>query len=236
MSKGAQTRLNLTKNILNPTEYVNALLGEYADWAFNEEEALSLKGCWREKVFGVNQNTFLNLEVGPGNGLHLSRVCGKHPDQKFLAVELKYKPLIQTVRRLKREGLNNGRGLRYNAALLDHLFKPLELNNIYIHFPDPWPKKRQRKHRLLTESFAEKTYKLQRPGSFIEIKTDDQAYLLEAKHVFTKVSYTLRKYTQDLHEDFKRDQEFFQNLSQFELLFVKKHIPIGFLKLEKTRQ
>ena len=236
MSKGAQTRLNLTKNILNPTEYVNALLGEYADWAFNEEEALSFKGFWREKVFDVSEDTFLNLEIGPGNGLHFAQICRKHPNQKFLAVELKYKPLIQTVRRLKREGLNNGRGLRYNAMLLDSLFKPLELNNIYIHFPDPWPKKRQQKHRLLTENFVEKTYKSQRSGSFLEIKTDDQVYLQEAKPFFKKAGYILKEYTKDLHKGLKRDQEFFQKLSQFELLFVKKHIPIGFLKLEKPRQ
>ena len=137
------------------------------------------------------------------------------------------------MRKLKRERLNNGRGLRYNAALLELLFKPLELNNIYIHFPDPWPKKRQQKHRLLTESFAEKSYQLQRPGSFLEIKTDNQAYLQEAKPLFKKAGYLLRKYTQDLHEGSEKNQEFFQNLSQFELLFVKKHIPIGFLKLEK---
>ncbi|MCY4512348.1 MAG: tRNA (guanine-N7)-methyltransferase [Bdellovibrionales bacterium] len=233
MSKGAQTRLNRTKNISHPTEYVNALLNECADWAFNEEEAPAFKGLWREKVFKAKEDSFLNLEIGPGNGRHFSHLCQKHPEQKFLTVELKYKPLIQTVRRLKKQGLTNGRGLRYNAVLLDHLFKNLELNNIYIHFPDPWPKKRQRKHRLLAESFAGKIYKLQRPGSFLEIKTDDQAYLLEAKHIFKKAGYVLRKYTQDLHQDSKRDSAFFQKLSQFELLFVKKNTPVGFLSLEK---
>ena len=233
MSKGAQTRLSLTKNILNPTEYVKALADECADWAFNEEEASSFKGVWREKVFNTSRDTLLNLEIGPGNGLHFSRICRESPTQKFLAIELKYKPLIQTVRRLKRQELNNGRGLRYNAALLDHLFQPLELNHIYIHFPDPWPKKRQSKHRLLTEHFAKKTYKLQRPGSFLEIKTDDQAYLLKAKQIFKEAGYTLRKYSQNLYSSPPQDQEFFQNLSQFELLFVKKNIPVGYLILKK---
>ena len=233
MSKGAQIHLNRTKNILNPTEYVNALLNECTDWAFNEEEALLFKGYWREKVFNTSGDIFLNLEVGPGNGLHFSHICQKHPEQMFLAVELKYKPLIQTVRRVKKQQLINGRGLRYNATLLDHLFKPLELNNIYIHFPDPWPKKRQQKHRLLTESFARKTYKLQRSGSFLEIKTDDQTYLLKSKHIFTKVGYILRRYISDLHQDSQRDKNLFQDLSQFELLFVKKNIPVGFLLLEK---
>lgn len=234
MSKGAQTRLSLTKNILNPTEYVKALADECANWAFNEEEAPSFKGVWREKVFNAFPDTLLNLEIGPGNGLHFSRICQENPTQKFLAVELKYKPLIQTVRRLKKQGLSNGRGLRYNAVLLDHLFKPLELNHIYIHFSDPWPKKRQRKHRLITEDFAKKTYTLQRPGSILEIKTDNQTYLLESKHIFKESGYTVRKYTRNLYPASPEDQEFFQNLSQFELLFVKKNIPVGLLKLEKS--
>ena len=233
MSKGAQIHLNRTKNILNPTEYVNALLNECLDWAFNEEEALLFKGYWREKVFNTRGDAFLNLEVGPGNGLPFSRVCQKHPEQMFLAVELKYKPLIQTVRRLKKQRLTNGRGLRYNASLLDHLFNPLELNNVYIHFPDPWPKKKQRKHRLLTDSFARKIYELQRSGSFLEIKTDDQTYLLEAKHIFTKGDYVLKKHTTDLHKNSQMNQELFQNLSQFELIFMKKNIPVGYLRLEK---
>lgn len=233
MSKGAQVHLNQTKTISNPTEYVSALLNECADWAFNKEEALPFKGYWREKVFNTGRDTFLNLEIGPGNGLHFSSICQKHPEQMFLAVELKYKPLIQTIRRLKKQGLTNGRGLRYNATLLDHLFKPLELNNVYIHFPDPWPKKRQQKHRLLTKIFAKKIHALQRSGSFLEIKTDDQSYLLEAKHIFSKTGYTLKKYTSDLHQDSQMNKNLFQDLSQFELLFVKKNIPVGFLLLKK---
>ena len=235
MSKGAQTVLNLTKNIRRPTKYVTALIHEFSDMALDEESAPSFKGRWRESLFKTPSSTALNVEIGPGNGRRFSGMCKGNPDQNFLAVELKYKPLIQTVRRLRRERLNNGRGIRYNGALLDHLFEPLELNNVYIHFPDPWPKRKQGKHRLIQEDFGKKLYPLQRLGSVLEIKTDSMEYLKQIKKIFQSAGYTLREQTEDLHcRSVPRCKGFFQELSQFEALFVKKNVPVGFLSFEKT--
>ena len=229
MSKSAQTRLRLSKNIPRPTEYIRALWGECAGWVFDEEKASSFKGEWRKKVFGSGEKTPLNLEIGPGNGLHFVRLCRSAPAELFLAVELKYKPLIQTARRLKAEGVACGRAVRYNAALLERLFAPLELNRIYIHFPDPWPKRRQSKHRLITENFVKKTFSAQRPGAGLELKTDDQGYLLRAKKLFCQAGYVLREYKEDLWRESAPPAP----LTGFEGIFVRKNIPIGFLELKK---
>ena len=231
MSKGAQTRLSLSKNIPRPTEYIRALWGECAEWVFDEEKAPSFKGVWREKVFGTVGNTPLNLEIGPGNGLHFARLCQSAPAERFLAVELKYKPLIQTVRRLKTAGAVGGRAVRYNAALLERLFAPLELNRIYIHFPDPWPKRRQSKHRLITEDFVKKAFAAQRSGSGLELKTDDQNYLLRAKKLFLRAGYVLQKHRADLWGGLAPPTG--ETLTGFERIFVKKNIPVGFLELKK---
>ena len=228
MSKGAQTRLSLSRNTPHPTEYIRALWGECAKWVFDEEKAPSFKGEWRKKVFGVSADVPLNLEIGPGNGLHFARLCQSAPSERFLAVELKYKPLIQTARRLKAEDTACGRAVRYNAALLDHLFAPLELNRIYIHFPDPWPKRRQSKHRLITEGFVKKTFAAQRSGSALELKTDDQSYLLRAKSLFLKAGYVLQEHRADLWEGSAPPSPI-----GFEGIFVRKNIPVGLLKLEK---
>ena len=106
---------------------------------------------------------------------------------------------------------------------------------MYIHFPDPWPKRKQEKHRLIQEDFGKKLYPLQRFGSFLEIKTDSMEYLKQIKKIFQSAGYTLREHTEDLHCRSDRFRKgFFQELSQFESLFVKKNIPVGFLSFEKS--
>ena len=223
--------LRLTKNIKNPNLYAQALEGACRNWAFNEERALKFKGFWREKGFNKPSSCQLHLEIGSGTGLHFSRLCSRQPEALFLAMEWKYKPLIQTVKRFRKQGCENARGLRYNGAFLENLFAEEELNNVYIHFPDPWPKSGQKKHRLINETFAKKLYKLQRKNSFLEFKTDWAEYSRLALSAFKKAGYRVKKISENLYGEV--DQPSFEDLTQFELIFVKKQTPINFLLLEK---
>ena len=169
------------------------------------------------------------MEIGPGNGKHFAKLCFKHPTNCFLAIELKYKPLIQTIKRTRKNNSQNGRVIRYNAGCIAKIFKKEELNNIYIHFPDPWLKKRKsKKHQLIKESFCKTIYNLQKPQSFLEFKTDSEDYFLQSLRLFKKTGYKIHKYNLDLHKEQEMNKHFTENLSQFELLFVQKKIPIKY--------
>ena len=226
-------RLSQTHSIKHPNKYIKSLLYDFKGWAFDEESALSHKGKWKEIFFQTFKKNLLHLEIGPGTGTHFAQLCGKYPKECFLAIELKYKPLIQTITKIRNSNYQNGKVIRYNAKFLEKLFTKKELNNIYIHFPDPWPKNKHKKHRLIDDSFVEKLYQAQKDQAFLELKTDDKAYFFESVEIIKKRGYNMIKYSENLYENHPEDPDFLKNLSQFELIFFNKNQPIYYSLFQK---
>ena len=222
MSRGAQNQVSRTRELPKPTESVPALLGEFSPWAFDEEKAPTLKGGWRDE-FQVGGTDPVDLEIGTGNGFHFAWRAEQNPDRSLVGIELKYKPLIQTIRRARKNDSSNARMLRYNARLLKDLFEPGELDNVFVHHPDPWPKKSQKKHRLIQPEFLEELYALQKPGSFFEFKTDSEDYFDWALPMFEKSQYEVEGSTRDLHNSEFASRNF---VTHFESLFLRKGQPI----------
>ncbi len=201
---------------------------QYKAFVFDEEDSLLFKGQWRKKVFNSSLDSQMDLEIGPGSGGFFSYMAEIKPERLFLAIELKYKPLIQTARKVKNKNGLNAKVIRYNARMLKDLFAKEELNNIYIHFPDPWPKKRHHKHRLIKPEFVQTLYKLQRKNSFVEVKTDHEMYFREIYSVFKNSPYKELEYSEDLHKNYSLNEKNF--ITPFEKIFIRKNQPIYYLK------
>lgn len=221
-------RFALTRDLKRPTEYVTMLNGEFAEWAFNEEKAPQFKGQWRKEVYKVGEDHPLDLEIGTGNGYHFAHLAAKKPERCLLGIEIKFKPLIQSIRRALRAGAKNARIMRYDASLLEELFAPGELNDVYIHHPDPWPKKRQWKHRLIQTEFLDAVHGLQRPGSIIDFKTDSEDYYDWAIELFRLSKYEIVRETRDLHRSEWKDENF---VTHFESIFLSKGQSIYYARL-----
>lgn len=230
MSKGQQLNIVKTSTIPNPTYYVAAMTGEFRNWCFTEEEAPALKGEWREQAFKLDSSQPLDLEIGTGNGYHFAHHAAKFSDRSLIGIELKYKPLIQAIRRAVNSCCENARILRYNARQLTDLFGPEELNTVYIHFPDPWVKKKQWKHRLIQDEFLEGLYNLQRPGSLLEFKTDNRDYFDWAFEKFKNSKYETIGYSYDLHKSEFAEQNF---VTGFENIFLRQGLKINYILLKK---
>lgn len=224
-------RLCPTDSIPNPTYYVQALQGEFSNWAFCERRAPQFKGIWRSEVFSKEEGSPLDLEIGTGNGYHFAHYASSHKDRSFIGIEWKYKPLIQSIRRALNDGVENARILRYDASFLQHLFGPEELNNVLIHFPDPWSKKRQKKHRLISDPFLEVLYSLQRSGSELEFKTDNRNYFDWAVEHFDRSQYERTSITYDLHNSEFQESNF---ITHFEKIFLAQGLPIHRITLAKA--
>lgn len=231
MSRSNQLRVSKTKSIPFPNEYILALQGEYAAWTYDEEGAPLLKGHWRDQAFRVDASTPLDLEIGTGNGTHFAHRAIQNPDRCLLGIELKYKPLIQSIRRARRAGMENARMARYNAYLVTELFNEGELNDVFIFFPDPWEKLRQHKHRLIQDSFLEQLFAAQRPGSQLIFKTDSRDYFDWALERFQRSPYRVLGHTYDLHNSEYAAQNF---TTQFESIFIRQGIQIGYAQLVRT--
>ena len=229
LSKGAQKKLSFSKRLVNSNSYVNKMYEDYADWVFDEQESELFKDHWREKVFNSPASSKMDIEIGPGSGNHFCHLTSYNRERLFVAIELKYKPLIQTARRLQKNNCVNARIIRHNGRLVGQIFGYEELNNVYIHFPDPWPKKRHYKHRLIKPDFVNTLYHLQRTGMFVEIKTDSKPYIEDIKNIFKDSSYHLLELTDDLHKNI--DPQNF--ITPFERIFIKKGVPVYYVKYFK---
>lgn len=224
-------QINLTKDLRIPNYYTQAIDGEFRDFAFNEERTPLNKGKWRSEIFKVPVETPVDLEIGTGNGNHFQHHSLKHPDRCLVGIELKYKPLIQTIRGCLRKGAQNARICRYHAMNIDLMFEPGELNNIFIHFPDPWVTPRKPKNRFVNARVLDLLYEMQRPGSYLDFKTDSREYFLWSMEQIRESKYKIVFETLNLHQTEMAQENF---VTQFERIFMRQGIEINFVRLQKV--
>lgn len=224
-------QINITKDLPNQNAYTLALNGEYAHVAFDELRAPLNKGKWRSDVFKADAGMPMDVEVGTGNGTYFAHHAKTHSDRLLVGLELKYKPLIQSIRRAVTAGCKNAAITRFHAFNIDHLFAEGEIDNVYIHFPDPWTSPKKPKNRFVCKDNLELLYRLQKPGSFINFKTDSLVYFLWAMDEIRQSPYKIIFETQDLHNSEMKDQNF---ETAFEKIFLREGIKINFVRLQKV--
>jgi tRNA (guanine-N7-)-methyltransferase len=120
------------------------------------------------------------LEIGFGNGENLAALARVHPQRDFLGVEVHRPGVGRVLRELESQQLTNVRLVCHDALeVVTQQIVPGWLQEILIFFPDPWPKKRHHKRRLVREAFAALLATRLVPGGVLRIATDWQPYALE---------------------------------------------------------
>jgi tRNA (guanine-N7-)-methyltransferase len=114
----------------------------------------------------------LHVEIGSGNGFFLTEMARRHPEWSWIGIELRYKRTVLCAKKLVQAGVTNARVIRYHAAYLDDLFEAGALCGLYVNHPDPWPKERHEKNRLISRWFLEDVARLLRPGGWFRLKSD----------------------------------------------------------------
>jgi tRNA (guanine-N7-)-methyltransferase len=117
------------------------------------------------------------LEIGFGNGDTLASLARAHPERDYLGVDV-YEPGIgQLLAAIAEAALANVRVIRGDAVdVLRDCIVPASLDSVLLLFPDPWPKKRHHKRRLVQPAFVELVASLLVPGGILTIATDWQSY------------------------------------------------------------
>jgi len=140
-----------------------------------------------EELFG-NRNP-LNLEIGFGVGNFIIEMGIREPNENFIGIDFYHKGIRKVITRIAKYEICNARIVYGDAKeKIPLLFAPEELNRVYINFPDPWPKKRHHKRRLIKPDFIKVLVEKLKFGGEIHIATDHEAYAMEILDFFEKIS------------------------------------------------
>ena len=127
----------------------------------------------------------LEVELGSGDGSFLVAWAKRHPERDFIGVERLLGRIRKIDRKAQRAGLTNVRGLRIEASYaVEYLLPSGSVSAMHVYFPDPWPKRRHHKNRLVNERFVEVTRQALSVDGVIHLRTDNADYFVQMRSVF----------------------------------------------------
>jgi tRNA (guanine-N7-)-methyltransferase len=128
-----------------------------------------------DAVFG--RHALRTLEIGFGNGDLLLWLAQEHPDRDYLGVEVHRPGVGRLLLRLERENIGNVRVICHDAVdVLAHQLPRASLDEILLLFPDPWPKKRHHKRRIVQPELVALAAAALRAGGWLRLATDWREY------------------------------------------------------------
>jgi tRNA (guanine-N7-)-methyltransferase len=120
------------------------------------------------------------LEIGFGMGETTAAIAAAHPERNFLGLEVHGPGVGALLNRVDAAGLTNVRVIQHDAVdVVAHMIPAASLAGIHIYFPDPWPKKRHHKRRLLQPGFVHALAQRLAPDGYLHAATDWDDYAQE---------------------------------------------------------
>ena len=117
------------------------------------------------------------LEIGFGNGEALAAQAAEHPEKNYLGVEVHEPGVGHVLMLIEKSGLENVRIIRHDAVeVLQEQVPDSSLSGVNLYFPDPWPKKRHHKRRLVQPEFAVLLARKVMPWGSVQLATDWESY------------------------------------------------------------
>ena len=117
------------------------------------------------------------LEIGFGMGETTAAIAAQHPENDYLGIEVHTPGVGSLLKTLEAEGLTNVRIVQHDAVeVLCHMIGHDTFDGVHVFFPDPWPKKRHHKRRLLQPAFVALLVERMKPGAYLHVATDWREY------------------------------------------------------------
>ena len=153
-------------------------------WSKYVIETDSSKFIQLEDFFDAPKNDLI-IEIGFGNGSTLIESASNNPEKNFIGIEVYDSGFGQCLNDIEKQKINNIR-LIYDDAVdvLQNTIKKKTLSEVNIYFPDPWPKKRHHKRRLINNNFLVLLSQTMKDKGIINISTDWEDYADQIETVF----------------------------------------------------
>jgi len=126
------------------------------------------------------------LEIGFGMGETTAAIAKAHPEIDYLGIEVHTPGVGALLKRVGELGLANLRLVQHDAVeVLEHMLAPASLDAVHLFFPDPWPKKRHHKRRLVQPPFVALLASRMKPGAYLHAATDWEDYAAQMLEVLS---------------------------------------------------
>lgn len=182
--------------------------------------------CLRIKKMCTSDSSCL-LELGSGSGAHLIELAAQNPEKLVFGFEIRFKRAVRTIEKANVRGISNCFVLRVSYDNLQTIFPNNSVSRLYVNFPDPWAKKSQRKHRILSKTFLDLLPDILKADGDVYIKTDHREYFDTFHQLLSSDDrYSVLAETWDLYSS----EYLAQSIpTEFERLFTNKGEPIHHL-------
>ena len=144
---------------------------EFSEFTNTFDFAYEMKGKWKSEFF-KNSNPLV-LELGCGKGEYSVALAKYYPEKNFIGIDLKSNRMWRGAGIALEENLQNVGFMRAVIDKITELFDENEVDEIWITFPDPFPRLRHEKHRLTAPKFLERYRQILKPDGIVNFKTDD---------------------------------------------------------------
>lgn len=164
-------------------------------------------------------NERIIVEVGPGRGDFLFHLAETNPDKSIVGIEIKRKRVDKLIDRIEKRGLKNVTIIQDDArCALPRFFGENSVDTIFINFPDPWPKRRHEKNRVLSRDFLQDCCSVLKFYGNLNITTDFQSYAETAANEIDAIPLL-----ETCHPDVVKNQ----SDDAYPTLFAQKWINMG---------
>lgn len=141
----------------------------------SDYESFPFPGWSSPELFGNEQPVV--VEYCCGNGTWVASKAQQDPHRNWVAVEMRFERVRKVWSKIQNLQLNNLIVIYGEACLSTRLYFPsASIDEVYVNFPDPWPKKRHAKNRLLQGEFLQQLGRVLRPKGSVTVATDDADY------------------------------------------------------------
>ena len=167
-----------------------------------------------ERIFCKAQP--LEVEIGAGDGSFLVAYAKAHPEINLIGLERLLGRLRKIDRKARRAGLENIRLIRIEAAYFVQYMLPREsVRAFHIYFPDPWPKRKHWKNRLINDAFVPLLHNALERDGMVHLRTDDLPYFAQMTDVFNRSPH---------FEQVETDPELLRMITDFERGFQQRGV------------
>lgn len=191
------------------------------------------KGQWNNTIFN-NPNPIV-LELGCGKGEYTVALAKLFPEKNFVGIDIKGARMYVGAKASLQQNLSNVRFLRTKIELIEFFFDKEEINEIWLTFPDPQPKKRWTKKRLTSSFFLNRYNNILSNNGILHLKTDSSFLHHYTLELLKQNQVEIIFYTDDLyHSDYQDPILTIQ--TYYEQQFLSQRLPITYIRWKKAHK